>query len=831
MEKKFLERLKWMLAFIMALLVLRAEVTFAQSALEILKQLDINQAGTLDEMKSSLEYLQVAANSPEAGKYEYQKRLLELSGECVSKLMALYASGEKSQSPGKDQFKDLFLVNHDILMSVFTRNDQVIRDFQENRLDQMEDPFVLFNSSEWQQPQSLISFSSYWMGWNSYYRSLFFPENDMTKKQILSQAIDAFSSAFVGFSDDDFVIKTIFGRALCYRQSGQFQKAINDFESVKEKIKKDDLIYLRCCYEEASIRYEVGNVSRASHLLEHIRTIFQSDKIPDELNIGLERLRSKILFSEIKKNENATEDDGNDNPKALLKRLSELKKLAAKNNTFMPELYRFSRAHGDKLHNLPYEELGPMSALAIGDYLFESKAYPKCFSLYETIYKASPEILNNRMDGICFRLGYLCSERRQWDKAVHYLRPFHKNYPGSKYRGQATRLYYVAAFNEYHQKRAEKAYQTYIDAARNYISQCQGQCPEMDDAYLQVANYYQQKGKHQFAIDNYQNVSEASSNYVLARFNILTNYMQALKIRETNGKNEREGTKTHQDAIRSLKAFNSVIHKKGSKREKEKLIPHLVIIEAKLNCRQDVNPNTPLEILDCFEERFSDAKTLFPEVTQIRIKCHHQLGQLDYIQKELDRCVSTAHFGRNDFLSLFSLSREFQNQAEIGKDGTETNETKQSAAIALMIYRALSDYSRQNISYMAYATSLQLKMAGIYTRNRQYENAISLYKEILAYEPLSADAVYGLGLLYENTGQWREALDTWRKFSDGLKPGTTPWFESRYRTACALSALGKPDKACTVLTMTMVLHPSLGDAVLAKKYSELEKTICGREAS
>ena len=75
-------------------------------------------------------------------------------------------------------------------------------------------------------------------------------------------------------------------------------------------------------------------------------------------------------------------------------------------------------------------------------------------------------------------------------------------------------------------------------------------------------------------------------------------------------------------------------------------------------------------------------------------------------------------------------------------------------------------------------------------------------------------------------GQWQDALTTWRKFSDGTKAGTHHWFESRYKTARALFELGKKDRACDVLTMTLVLHPDLADRELKKRFLDLKSKSC-----
>ena len=120
-------------------------------------------------------------------------------------------------------------------------------------------------------------------------------------------------------------------------------------------------------------------------------------------------------------------------------------------------------------------------------------------------------------------------------------------------------------------------------------------------------------------------------------------------------------------------------------------------------------------------------------------------------------------------------------------------------------------------------------MAQIHINRNQLDKAEDLYINILKKNSLSADAVYNLGLLYEKQEKWQDALDTWRKFSDGVKSGTYHWFESRYRTALAHIHLGNHEKACEILTVTMVLHPDLGNGDLTDKYEALKLKTCPKE--
>jgi tetratricopeptide (TPR) repeat protein len=177
------------------------------------------------------------------------------------------------------------------------------------------------------------------------------------------------------------------------------------------------------------------------------------------------------------------------------------------------------------------------------------------------------------------------------------------------------------------------------------------------------------------------------------------------------------------------------------------------------------------------------------------------------------------------------MAAEFENMGRLHREGKHETETRQCMDFAMITYAALSRISCNSPESEKYCDMAQLKMAGIYADLNQPDRAEAVYKEILNRNSRSADAIYNLGLLYEKTEQWENALNIWRKFSDGVKKGTSPWFESRYKTAYALSRLGDNAKACEILNITLVLHSDLGSDELKAKYLSLKAKICKGEPS
>ena len=111
----------------------------------------------------------------------------------------------------------------------------------------------------------------------------------------------------------------------------------------------------------------------------------------------------------------------------------------------------------------------------------------------------------------------------------------------------------------------------------------------------------------------------------------------------------------------------------------------------------------------------------------------------------------------------------------------------------------------------------------------QPEQAAALYRKRLEQDPTSGDAIYKLGLIYEQQNKWQDAFDTWQRFSKGLAPGSAQWFEARYREADALSRLGKQADACQVIAATKSKYADFGNGDYRQKFMDLAGSICDRQ--
>jgi len=217
---------------------------------------------------------------------------------------------------------------------------------------------------------------------------------------------------------------------------------------------------------------------------------------------------------------------------------------------------------------------------------------------------------------------------------------------------------------------------------------------------------------------------------------------------------------------------------------------------------------------------------LYPMVRKLRLKCCLQLSMPKEAEQEIAGITGQGTVDKKTWAFLNECADSSYIQAKEAQTKTDTDRAARHAETALVVYKRLSDIAKKDASYKNLYEPIQMRLAELHTIDHKIAEAAAIYQEKLERDPTSADALYNLGIIYERGDRWEDAFNTWNKLTRGLKPGNSYWFEARYRTAQALSRLGKQKDACEVITVTQSLHPDLGDEQFKKKFLELKDEIC-----
>jgi tetratricopeptide (TPR) repeat protein len=805
-----------------------SQQVYASSLSGAVNGLTVDQISSFQEMQTALNLLRSCcreAKQKNQFTFDLQKLILSKSGECTSRIVEL--EQQANQQTKREEAKSLFSENRNVIKDILDWNQKTIEDLQENKLDQIGDTAAFFASPAWQQPHYLISLASYWLSWNNYYPCLLLPANDPSRRELLEESVEGFSRTFIDFKEDAIVIRSLFGRALCYKEMQQYDRAIRDIIGVIAKIPRDDPLYQRSRYEKVLISYLTGNYESVLSQLKDFRDEVGDKNISPIMDTELKKLRVKTIIALSEK-----EGEGEEGKTAkhhYLDALRELKILVESDPRQAGELYRYVNEHADTLADLPYAELGPIGYLAIADWHFTRKEYDKALVRYQRLYSSSSPLIAKRMDDVYFRSGYCFCQNSRWQDALPCFESLFKQFPRSPFTGKAACLYYAAASNHYKDHKEESAYDTYIEATKRYVKHC-ADSGNKNDAHFQLGKYYQDRGKGKEALKAFSEVGKDSPYYAEARYFVVQSNVDELESLQRTGQPQSKSVSAiYRETLKQLEEYQGLLLQQEKVTDTKELEGHVTLLQAKAYIYgPEGNYKKALDTLKDFERKFPHKEKLAMVATGLRIECYQKLQLFKEAQEEINRFLKEGPINADRWALLHERADLFYEESKRLRSRGDTAQASQQAEIALTIYKQLSTVALQSQSYERFFNSIQLRMAEMYSDENQIAAAKALYQQQLQRDPDSADAMYNLGLLYEKEEKWEEALAAWKKFSKGFKTGSHYWFESRYHTAKVLNHLGQRDKACEITTMIEVLHPDLRDEKFREKFTALHSEVCAK---
>lgn len=791
--------------------------------------LRVDEISSFHEMRAALTILQSASlegRQKNQFTFDLQKLILSKAGTCISRIIEIKQQAELTKK-AKEEATSLFSTNGEVIKEIRDWNKKRVEDLQENKLDQMENTEAFFRSPEWQEPQYLISLASYWLSWNGYYASLLYSANEPSRKDLLDKAVEGFSRAIIDFKEESIIIRSLFGRALCYKEMEDYDKAVNDLNLVISKIKRDDDLYLRSRYEKVLISYLTGNYESTLSQLNNVQEEFSGKTISKTMDSGFKKIRVKSILA---LSEKKGDTQGERGKTSYREALHELKKLVESDASQAGEIYQFVSEHASTFDDLTYNELGPIGYLAIADWYFNQKQYEKAGMHYQHLFTSDDPLIKRRLDDVHFRMGYCFCQNGKWQDALSHFESLFKNFPRSSFLGKAACLNYVAATNHYKENPRNSSYGRYIKATQNYLEHCTDP-KDKSKAHFQMGKYYQDQGMIEKALKEFSQVDKDSPNHVEAQYYVVQYHVDNLESYNKKGLNQSKRAKhTYQDTLTQLERYQALIDTQKEGKGAQELEAQTILLQAKAYMYgPEKTYKKALQKLNGFESRFPHSKTLYLMAKGLRMECYRQLQMFEEAKEEINTFLKEDFTISDRWTFLHDCANQFYEEAKRLKSSGNNQQASQQAAIALMLYKELSSLASRNSHYNRFLDSIQLRTAEIYMDENQTAKAKAIYQETLQKGPTSADAIYNLGLIYERENQWGDALATWRTFSKGLKPGSYYWFESRYHTAQALSRLGKNVEACEIATVIQVLYPELRDELFKQQLMKLQKDVCEKD--
>ncbi len=820
-----------LLASIFIIFSSSAEVSSADTVDEI----NFDQIGSTGEMKMILDTLfseSAKAKKEKRFTFDLQERILTKAGESINKILKLEKSADFSENKIRNEFKDLFLKNLSIFVTISSSNQEYINELQEEHLDKVKDVQTFFASDQWQMPQRLISLSRYWMSWNRYYSNFLYPRDDPHRIKILNEAIEGFSLALFNIEEQMIVIKSFFGRALCYKEIGSYDKAIGDLDAISKRTGQDDPLYVWSRYEKAVINYLSGDFGTARDDLEKLYKEVDEKRISSVIGNEHLKLQKKIILEP--QLEMILSDLENEQDKRS-KNANQLCHNALKISQQLPEN---TKEQADKLYqlvndcshffiDLSFDALGAVGNLAMADRLFRDDNYEEAAKRYSYLCASSHFLIENRMDDIYFRSAYAYCQTAQWQGALSCFDTLIEKFPDSDFVDKAVCLQYIAAAGQYKKNPVKTCLARYIDSLKTYLDQCPDSTGK-SEAHFQLGKHYHDKGKLKEALEEFSKIEKDSPDYWPAQYYILNLDMKKLESLVQLGRSKSKIAQKYYQEIRSqLQGFKNLPKNQRMVPGIRNITAYMTLLQARLyTFGPEKSHIKTIQILEGFEKRFPDKQELWLTANDLRLRYYRDHQMISNAKEEI-RNISMEAIEDSELWSFLKRwSDVYFNEAKTLRHQGDKDSARDHAQAAIMLYEKLYTFTIEKALFKKYQNTIQLRLAELYMKEEQTSKAKVSYEEYLARNPSSADALYNLGLIYENESRWKDVLDIWRKFSKGIKDDSIYWFESRYKIALAHSHMGEKDKSCEILTMIQVLHPEFQETPLLEKILKLQIEVC-----
>ncbi len=829
------KRVAWVLLVVNALLLTPENVRGASRPPPVLS-VDLAGIASVGEMHAWLDDLQgesVKAKGRNRFTFELQEQILKKSGEAISRIVALEKGAELSDPKVSKPFRAAFERNETILEFIIGSNEEVIETLQEEKLDHVEDTQAFLDSAEWQMPHRLISLARYWMSWSRYYRSFLYSGEGTKREELLEEAIAGFSLTLFDIAEQTIVAKSLFGRALCFKEMGNQDRAAKDLEAISENVRQNDPLYMWSVYERARLSYDEGKHAEALGHLEKLDTGVAEETVTEVLGNEHKRLREKVVLEprakDLLERIDKMQDRGGENAKRLcMDALDVLSRLSRFDATYATKLYRLVEEHASFYSELAYEEVGAIGTLAIADDRFRKGEYEEAGKRYRRLWASSDPYLRERMDDVYFRSGYVYCQIGRWTEALASFHRLYEEFPRSTLAGKAVCLEYVAAAGAYRKASSRTNYERYVDTAGRYLQKCPNPRDKSGAHYL-LGKDFEKQEKSEEARRHFAAVEQGSAHYWPAQYYILKHEVEELERRKEAGERIGSAWKQRYRAMASqFEKFRELPGKEESIAGIAEIAPYMTILHARLyRCAAGSACEEVLQVLEGYERRFPRNKPLWLTAMNLRLECLRDRGMVEQTREQIRFMLDTYPVDEELWTVLGEWAEAYEREAERLRIEGNPDRGDDMAESALMAYTGMASIASSHLGYEEDLDDVRFRMAGILMGLNEIEKAEQAYREILKRTPEAADALFRLGEIYEKQRRWGDALDVWRRYAEESEPGSPEWLDARFRIARAHSGMGRAGEACEVVTMIRVLHPDIGDASLRERIGSLEKEVCG----
>ena len=620
---------------------------------------------------------------------------------------------------------------------------------------------------------------------NAYYAfAKFCPEKDPARAEKLTKAISLYS-----LFDSPY---GYLGRALCYVEQKNYQKAVTDFDKVT--------------------RWPDG---------------------PLDIRVKAHLHKAKAYL-------------GKRDFRGAIDAIEELSKLTRAAGFQVPD-------EADRIRATALTSLGkPLESL---DIFIERGLYDKALGiLLDMLVEGKLTRDPGQAAGCYYKLG-ICNYNAKNRNCLAAAKAFEKvatQYPSSNYARKAA-YFCAVAYGECHRSNPSAAMAAVYHEA---LARLLKQFPKHENAgsvhYL-IARSFEGRGELDSALEHFQRVPKECKHYADSRFRIAFIHVRRFQALATEGQGgSARAKKEFSLAEAALKPIiessqSSADASPAERAAKLATAANATIALARLKANSVIGHyDEALGLLETFHRAYPESKALLPEVALLQLICYQGQGEPAKAAKKLEELHRSFPDSTQLAQAFMLMGDEFKKKAASSQETVEAlhrsleRDSRPSAFIAVgnklyslgryqdaaRVYdRFLAKFSRgQAEEKEVLATKYRLSQC--YIELQEWQKALPFCQELEKANPEHALFKKALAGCYEGVGKYGEALKLWTILDKRTAEDTTEWFAARYHVALMHFRLKRAAKAKSLLALTRELYPELGGEESQARFKRLEDQ-CG----
>jgi len=725
----------------------------------------------------------------------------------------------QAASNQRSQVRELYDILSGPLDGIYDDSVARLEGMSKAVMDRDGDLEALYETREWKEAQVVASQSLYFLNWLHYVGA--FVADGAERKKLLEECAKGFSEFAVGEQSAQLRRESLFGRALCEKESRRFDWAIRDLELLLKDtgLPSDMERKVRAALADARNRQARGEKASDKERAES----------QAELQARAMLQKAQSLFNESAKLQ------GDAKVRKLLEAMAYLDEVRKQGGAWTEKADALAKAEMSEEDRFAIDEVkNPFPAWGQARELLQKSDYARALPYLREVLASQDRkaTLHHREAQYYLAVG-LFQTRNYRDALSELAKVLSTTGMPTSFITDAVYLRFKAAEALYAKDQGPENTKVLLETAKEFVRRY----PDHKSAFeaqFRLGEYNQGQKNYLAAADAYNKVNGDPIFRARADFATLQSYFALLDMVEEKqdgiGITEKE---LRQRAATALQAFwknTATLEKENPGGIKQVPLQEYrgkvsVMNAAFLSKDVDAHAKEILTFLEDFEKKYPDQHEAFAKVARMRLVAAEKAGRFDKLEEEVDNIFTRFPPSAQPEL-LAGLDKVLPKDI---KQLEKKNDKENLLLAKRTLARLYADRLQRETPFAEDESPQQFKyeLAQMYLDVEDYEKAIPLYQE-LQQGAYSLVAQAGLAQIAEVKGDQKQSLVHWEEMLKGTQVGDPLWFRGTFEAARLYAATGNKDLSCKTVSGARPVLVRLGDQGLKKKIQDLAVQSCGK---